>query len=341
MQNWIKILSGLLLVQLVLAVVIILSGEEHGAFQSKEKLLAFEEQSVNGVRIESEGKTLMLQKQEGRWLLPEQGGFPAEREAVQRLLDKLAGLQQGWPVATSDSAQRHFKVAEDEFQTRLTLLADDRTLAQLYVGTSPGFRKVHVRPATQEAVYAVNFNSWEASVKSDDWIDKEQLKLDQANLARIELPGVVLQRQDDGFQVADLGGQEKTNQEAVQGLLDELSGLRIQSLLGSEAKPEYRQDQPALEIKVIGKTGEPLTYRFSKPEQGAYDVLKRSDLDFYFKIPEFSVKPLLETNRAKLVQSDVEATTATPAEAQESAAPMQATTAVETTMPKDPAPPAE
>jgi hypothetical protein len=61
-----------------------------------------------------------------------------------------------------------------------------------------------------------------------------------------------------------------------------------------------------LEISLIRDGGEPLSYRFSKPETGAYYVLKRSDLEPYFKLAEFAVKPLLEESREKLVRIEEE-----------------------------------
>ena len=319
MQKWIKLLSGLLLVQLLLALLVNLSGGEHGAYQAKEKLLSFDVQAVDGLQIESDGQQVSLKKQDERWLLPDDGNFPADQTSVKRLLDSLAGLRQGWPVATTGSALHRFKVADDEFNTRLTLLQDDKKLARLYVGTSPGFRKVHLRPEGAEAVFAASFNSWEASAKADDWIDKEVLKLDPDDVDKLELPDVTLQSKDDALQVAVLADQEKTNEEEVTDLLGKLTGLQIQSVLGTEVKPEYRLDSPDLEFKLVLKQGEPLDYRFAKPEGESYYVLKRSDLDYYFKIPQFSVKPLLEANRQKLVQSEVK-TSDTPVEAQDAAA---------------------
>ena len=304
MQKWIKLLSGLLLVQLLLALVVNLSGEEHGAYQAKAKLLSFDPQAVDRVRIESDGKQVSLHKQDGRWLVPDAGDFPADQASVTRLLDSLASLKQGWPVATTGSAERRFKVADDEFNTRITLLQGDQTLARLYVGSSPGFRKVNVRPQGAEAVFAVAFNSWEAGAKADDWIDKEVLKLDPDRVEKVELPDLTLQRKDGGLQLAKLTDQEKTKPEAVTDLMNRLTGLRIESVLGTQAKPEYRLDTPDLELKLVRQQGEPLDYRFAKPEGESYYVLKRSDLDYYFKIPEFSVKPILEMQRDKLVQSE-------------------------------------
>jgi hypothetical protein len=304
MDKWIKLLSVLLGVQLLLALVVNLSGEEQGAFQAKEKLLSFDEQVVDGLQIAADGHALVLRKRDGRWLLPDNGDFPAEQASVKRLLDSLAGLRQGWPVATTSAAVRRFKVADDEFQTRITLLQEDQTLARLFLGTSPGFRKVHVRPADEDAVFAVAFNSWEASAEADDWIDKEILNLDPDGVRQVELPGVVLQRQEDGLQVTELGDQERTNGEEADSLLSKLTGLRVQSLLGTRAEPAYRLDTPDLEIELEREQGEPLVYRFSKPEAESYYVLKRSDLDYYFKVPEFSVKPILEMDRQMLVLSE-------------------------------------
>ena len=65
MKKWIFILSGLLAVQLVLAAVLNLTGEDYGAFQAEEKLLSFNRQAVDGLRIEDGTDSVVLKKQEG------------------------------------------------------------------------------------------------------------------------------------------------------------------------------------------------------------------------------------------------------------------------------------
>ncbi len=306
MKSWTFILGGVLAAQLVLAAVLNLTGEDYGAFQAEEKLLAFEKQAVSGLRIEDGTDSEVLNKQEGRWLLPERGDFPASQRDVERLLDRLAALEKGWPVAKTRGAARRFRVDEDQFERKLTLLSDDDTQATLYVGSSSGFRKVYVRTGDRDEVFAVDFNSWEANAKADDWIDKDVLTLDDSDVARVEMPGIILQRADGKLQVVDLGEKEQTNWEESRALLDKLTGLSVQSLLGTEAKPEYLQDQPALEVKIMREGGDVLGYRFSKPEDASYYVLKRSDLDYYFKVAEYMVDPVRETTREKLVQARTE-----------------------------------
>ncbi|MCZ6826281.1 MAG: DUF4340 domain-containing protein [Gammaproteobacteria bacterium] len=314
MKSRIFILSGVLAAQLLLAGVLNLTGEEYGAFQAEEKLLSFDKQAVSSLRIEDGTDSVVLNKQEGQWLLPESGDFPASQRDVGNLLDNLVALQKGWPVARTRGAARRFSVDEDQFERKLTLVSDDATQAILFVGSSPGFRKVYVRPGDGNEIFAVEFNTWEADAKADGWIDKDILKLDESEVERIEMPGVILQREDGVLQVADLSESEQTNGEERRALLARLSGLRIQSLLGTDAKPEYRQDEPALELTMTRNDGEVLSYRFSKPEDAAYYVLKRSDMEIYFKVAEYTVNPVRDTTREKLVQDKIEETSSEAAE---------------------------
>ena len=303
MKKLIFVLSGLLAVQLVMAVAMNLSSDDYDAFKPQEKLLAFDRKAVDGLRIEDGKNSVLLEKHDGEWRLPQSDGFPANTANVERLLDTLAGLQKGWPVATTAAAARRFKVADDQFERKLSLLSNGKTLAVLYVGTSPGFRKVHVRADKQDDVFAVALNTWDANASTDDWIDKAVLTFSADDITRVDMPGFVLQRDGDKLRVAELTDKEETNAKAAAALLDKLAGLRIQSLLGKDAKPEYQQDKPELEFKVTRKQGDVLSYRISKPKEGAYYVLKRSDMADYFKVAEYAVKPLKETARDKLVQN--------------------------------------
>lgn len=313
MKQWISVLSVLLALQLGLALAVNLRGEKYGVFQAEEPLLAFQKDAVDRIRIEDGKQGVLLEKKDAHWELPDLKGFPASNDPVEALLTKLSGLKKGWPVATTAAAAEHFKVDDKDFERRITLSSKGSQVAQLYVGTSPGFRKVHVRPAGEDAVLAVPFNTWEASAKADDWLDKDILRLSEADIQKVELPDLVLQRDGDVFKLADLAPGEETYTQTARSLIGQLANLRIQSLLGSEDKPEYHQDSPTLEVTVTEKDGTQLTYRFSKPEEGAYYVLKRSDLDRWLKVAEYTVKKLKETTRDKLVRKAPPAATTQPA----------------------------
>ena len=107
MKKWITILSTLLVLQIVLAVGLHMGREDYGAFDPEEKLLSFEAGAVDGIQIDGEGdQRLVLEKQDGLWRLSELSGFPANQGSVERLVERLAGLDKGWPVATTGGAAK-------------------------------------------------------------------------------------------------------------------------------------------------------------------------------------------------------------------------------------------
>ena len=298
MKKWIAVFGGLLTAQLVLAVALYFTGETYSAFEPTEMLVAVDMDPVDTLKIADGKEQLVLSKKDGEWVLPGSSDFPADPATVQRLLERLVELKKGWPVATTSGAAERFKVAPDAFERKLTLFADEEAVATLYLGTSPGFRKVHARPEGDDEVYAVAFNTWELNTSADNWIDKDVLKLQAKDIERIELPDLALQREGDRFGVSD---GEESKQDAVQSFVDRLTGIQVQSVLGAEALPGYRQDEPELEIRLLHKGGDSLTYRFSKPRDAGHYVLKRSDLDYYFRVAEFAVSPIKDTGREKLV----------------------------------------
>jgi hypothetical protein len=302
MKKWISILAGLLVAQLVLAVAVNLTEQDYGAFVAKEKLLAFEKQKVDRLLIEDSKASLTLNQSGGKWVLPEEADFPAAQKSVEAILDKLTGLEKGWPVATTSAASRRFKVAEDEYERKLTLYSGDEVLASLYIGTSPGFRKVHLRPENEEAVFVAEFNAWEVDAQADGWIDKEVLKFDKAELQQIRIAEEITLRNEQGeMQLEGLQEQQRTDLEKTQNLVSKLSDLRIQSLMSEEESAAYKEKDPDLEITVTLKDDKQLSYQFFKEEGKSHYSLKRSDKDRYFEVASHIVDPFKEVSRDKLI----------------------------------------
>ncbi len=303
MRRSMVILGALLALQVVLAVSLNLGRDSYRAFEPEEKLLALDAGRVDGIRIVAgDGGEVLLEKRDGQWRLPGLSGFPADQAAAERLVERLTALDKGWPVATTGSASRRFKVADGAFERKLTLAKGDETLAVLFVGTSPGFRKVHVRVPGEESIYAVEFSAFEANAEADDWIDKGVLSQPSDDIQRVDLPGLSLSREDGRLVVTELMEGEETIEDEARRLLDRIAGLRVRSVLGTEQKPEYRQDQPLLRYSVALESGVQREYVVSKPEDADYYVLKASQRDEYFKMDTWAVDPLREVLRTTLVR---------------------------------------
>jgi Domain of unknown function (DUF4340) len=306
MKKWIVLLCGMLVAQLVFAVFMVVSGEEYGAYEANETLLVFDVAAVDRIQIEDDSNSVVLAKQVEKWVLPEQDDFPADQQNVLQLLDTLAAMKRGWPVATTSGASRRFKVADDEFERKLTLFANNDTLGQLIIGNSPGLRKVHARNVDDDEVFSVALNTWEVSANFDDWIDKNILTFSAEDLLQVEMSDIVLRREDGEMRLADLADQEEVNREETQILTNSLSGLRVDSLLDEEDKPENLPDAADFTFNVTLDPDKTLTYHFFKLNEEPYYLLKRSDLDDHFKIAEFHVNAIKETTRDKLILTHAE-----------------------------------
>jgi len=227
--------------------------------------------------------------------------FPADQQKVERLLDALEKLKKGWPVATTPSAAKRFKVATDEFERHLTLHQGEKKLADLYFGTSPGFRKVHARIAGENDIISVPFALFDAEAERDRWIDRKVLGLDEKKMTRIELAGITLERKEGKWQLADMKPDQQTVTSEADKLAGKLAGITIESVFDDEAKPEQDEKTKPLKASVTLEEGKKLDYTFRKLKNGSY-LLHRSDWNKRFKVAEWEVRPLREVKREKLVE---------------------------------------
>lgn len=177
-------LLGLFAVQCVLAVGLFIHSNAGSSNAVNEPLLAFEPSQLDKIVIGGSQGDVVLSKQENSWRLPELHNLPVDGDKLSRALDKLAGLTSGWPVATTKSSHDRFEVSEDNHQRRIQLYSGGETVAELYLGSSPGFRKVHARNAATSEVYSLPANTYDFPVKSDNWLDKKLLAVENMDVIK-------------------------------------------------------------------------------------------------------------------------------------------------------------
>jgi len=299
-------LGALLVFQLVLAMFLDVRSVSLSPAAAQGPLLNFSQADVSRIRITSEGKqTVVLEKTAKGWRIPSLWDFPAAEFRVSDLLTKLAGLQKRLPVATSQSALKRFKVADDAYERRVTVEGDKGRLATLYVGESPSFRRVFVRAGDDKVVYEAEIAPFDVSDKADDWSDRNALHLKEKDVQRIELPGIILARDEQGaWKLAGLGAGENLDQLAVDDVVRKVSDLNFLSVLGKQDKPEYKQQKPVFQYKVRLASDETLTYRISKPEKGDDYVLKASNSPYYFSASKYTLDGLTDIKRASLIKAE-------------------------------------
>ncbi len=302
MSRLIKVLCGVLFVQLVLALILSFTGRDTSAFSSKESLLDLKLSEVDEISVEEQDEpVLRLQRKDDRWEIPEYFGFPVDQDKLGKVTDKLLGINKSWPVATTKAAGKRFKVNADEFERKIVFSKEGDVLKTLYIGSSPSYRKVHTRIDDQDEVYSIEFSTFEVGSNPHDWADKSHLHVDRDQIAELVLPTVTLKKDGEKFVIADLKENEDSNESEINNLTNKIAKINFTEVLGKEDKPDYQEQSPELEIGLTDKSGDQIKYTFTKLKGKDDYVLKKSTDDYYFKIAKYTVDGILEFSREKLV----------------------------------------
>lgn len=316
MKKTIILAATLLVLQIGLVVALTIGTKGTDNSQPNMPLLGFTADAVTSLTINGPEKDqIVLQKSGNAWILPDLFGAPASAAQVNALLARLVELKQGFAVATTAAAAKRFKVADDNFERHVVLKAGDKEVGDLYVGTSPGFRQIHVRKAGSDAVDAVELSTFELATGAEQWLDKNMFQIKEEDIKSIAFADFVLQKMDDKWQLADLKEGQVTDAKAVGDLVAKVPGLTVQTVIDpKEAEPLFAK-APALQYSITRKGGGVAEFRFAKAE-GDYYVLKQSERDLYCKVHSLQVSSLLKVNRdaliAKAKTAEPEKTTVAP-----------------------------
>ena len=294
--------AGLLLaLQIVLAVALHLGGDDTLQTPPESRLFAFKAEAVTGLTISDDSKgSITLIKGDKGWVLPGTFDAPASAEQVTALLEKLAGLKQGLPVATSAGAATRFKVADDLYQRHVVLREGDKVVADFYIGTSPGFRQIHARKAGSQEVVSVNLSTFELETAADQWLDKKMFAVKEEDIAALVFPTFTLRRNGAEWQMDGLGEGEKTDATAAADLVAKVSGLTVQSVVAAETASPFFTGEPALRFTVQRKDGGELVYTLAKGGEDAY-YLQQSQRQHYGRVHKLQAEGLEKAARDGLI----------------------------------------
>jgi hypothetical protein len=290
------LLAVALVLQLVLLVVLGTSGGPAESLPPETPLLAESLDGVDRLEIEAaDGQNLQLVKLDGGWQLPDYFAAPVASDKVDRLLQRLADVERGRPVATSAEALVRFRVSEEGFERRVRLHRGDELVDTLYLGGSPGLRRSFARAAEDRAIYAVKLAAFELPTEPDDWLDSAVLGVDTEAIAEIGLSdGTRLKRTADSWRAEGLEPSQSFDPAAAEALAMRLGGLQVDSLLATERPQDLIDAEPDLRLSARDTAGTEFVWSlWQQGEDGRY-VLKRDDRPWYAELARWSAEPLLE-----------------------------------------------
>ena len=306
MSRSVKLLLLLLVLQAGLVAWVNFQGDEPGAVEADEPLLALDLEGVDAVTIERKGDApLRLARKDAGWVLSGKGDFPVASAKFEEFTEKLLKARRSWPVGRTLVAARQLRVTEEDFERRVRFLKGTEVLGDVFLGSSPGFRKVHARLDGDEHTHAIEFNAFDAPSDAGSWYDTEVLKTAVEDIARIDLGVYALKAVDGGFQVEGLRKNEETDGGPVKELVERVAGVGFSEVLSKDGKARFDAGRPILEYVIETKAGSAVTHTVVSPKEGDHYVLKSSALSHYFEVEKERFDKLRDTSRVQLVKGVV------------------------------------
>jgi hypothetical protein len=233
------------------------------------------------------------------------------------MLGKITTSKTDAPIATTAGAKARFKVSDEAFERRVTLAQNDKTLATVYLCSSPGFRRSYVRAGGEDTIFALELAAYELPMQLADWEDKMLLRLPQKDITAFEIAGL---RIEQSTQPVSPSPEKQTGNEshpavsppiweakelktgrhleikpdAVDTLARLLADLTYDKVLGRDVNQEYGLEKPLLTMTLFRKTGDTMAYRLGKNPKKEEYTLKVSTRPEYFRLPSYEATALLE-----------------------------------------------
>ena len=193
MNKAVTILSVVLAAQLILAGALFYNGQNSFETQTPVSLLSLEQQTINEITLQEDDneKPLTLVKNGEDWHLADYPNLPLLDYKVSALTDTLINSKVNWPVSRTQASHERFKVADDNFEKRITYkLGDDEV--DILLGESPSFKKLYARNGDNNDVFTIEFSGYQLSVDKNDWLSKSLLSV--KDISEISQAGLTFEK---------------------------------------------------------------------------------------------------------------------------------------------------
>lgn len=305
MQRIIIAAACLLMIQLVLVAALGFNRNTYEGSTPSSQFLDFDIDNLSSLTLtDGQGSEVAMTKADGLWVLSNHFSAQAEQQMVSGLLQKLAELKQGFVIATSAAAAKRFKVAEDDFERRLRLYQGEEVVADVYLGSSPGFRQIHARKSGQDEIVTVSLSSFEVEADPANWLDKNILKKDEKELSHIVFKDFTLKRENDTWQLEGLTEAEKVVAAELDQVVDKVLGITVSSVLDpKEVSQKFTSEADEVTFSLKKKDGTEISYSLVKLGEDRFGV-KASDNELYYLINSLLVENLKKISRETLLAKE-------------------------------------
>lgn len=293
LKIWPRRLTILLVLQVLLMIGVFAYQQNSRLQVDSQPLLGIKTTDIDRVVIQDANNKVTLQKNSSEWQLPEQLQLPVDKQKLDDILQKLDSTKLTWPVTNTASSHERFGVAGTKFQRRVELFQGDTKKADLWLGSTPGFKKIHVRREGEDQVYAVELTAFEFATASKDWLQKDLLAVKDVSL--IKAADYEIQKTGDSwaFVAANQGASAETvNAAKATELANAFNGLQVQEVVTQVPQGETKK-------AMVKSVTDEFEYEFIKAENNYF--VKRNDRSMYFKLSQYEFERITNIVRVDLI----------------------------------------
>ncbi|MFO0724586.1 MAG: DUF4340 domain-containing protein [Myxococcota bacterium] len=262
-----RLLGGALLVQIVLVAATSYARDDKKFVPPTKLFPEFVPDKVtkvavagfNGTGADKKPTTVNLVKNGTAWGIEGADGYPVDATKIDTLLKNVEKLKAGAPVVEKESFFKKLEVADDEYQRKVTLTHDGKEIS-FFLGSSPGFKRVHLRKAGEKAVVSVEgLAVWDVGSRAQDWVERAYYKIPENDVWAVNLKnskGALRIEKAPGGEWAVIGAKasEAPKKSAIDDLVRKVATVNLEEPVGKAEKPEYGLQNPTTVVELLTGT---------------------------------------------------------------------------------------
>lgn len=300
-----SILLVALVIQGILALSLWFTHSSPSTPKASEPLINEQLLAANKLVITGQDDEAVISKQGDIWTLENYGQLSIASSKMETFLDKLKQLKIGWPVATTEAAAKRFEVADTNSQKTLAFYDGDSLLAKLHLGTSPAFKRLHVRMDGDENIYAVNLGQHDIPSDAASWFDNTIMQFTPSpETASVtwENDKLLLTKVDGIWTYKDGERSVSADEDHANAWLNHFQSLRVKELVLSEDEAEKITVQnPVMKVSLTNADTS-VDYAFYLVNDKTY--IKRYGQKELFELSSYEADGIINTTRKDFIKNN-------------------------------------
>lgn len=264
-------------------------------------------------------KTVTLEKNGTTWGVQSADGYPVEASKVTELLKSIQNMAARGPVVTKTAYHKKLEVADDAYNRKVTITHDGKD-ETFFIGTSPSFKKVHLRKAgSNDVVLVEGISAWDLGTTGAEWVNKTYFKVPESDVWSLQVKNASGQYAlekgpDNSWALVGAPAGAKLAKSTIDDVVRKAANVTLDELVGKGEKPEQGFGSPSATVTLVTgtstiagvppKTTETKTIVVGAKGEGDKYFVKASGSDYVVRAASWAIDPLVTKGPKDLLEAE-------------------------------------